>query len=136
MKFRLFIKVITVLSFILLISSFLLYRTGKLNSWLINNEPIIQTSHNGGKVYVIRTTNYDTIIPSRLSSSKSLVLTDNDPLTINKRKREYLFYAISFRSEIFQDSLRKMATPLPKLFQFKLDSIKFNNKDINWFYLK
>ncbi|MFZ1370501.1 MAG: hypothetical protein WAR78_08960 [Ferruginibacter sp.] len=127
-----FIKGITLLSFMILISIFLLYRTGSFNSILFNTDPTIQTSPNGGKIPAGKNT--DTDKPLSMSSSKSLVLTDNNPLHINKRKRDYLYYAIALRSEIFQDSLRKLAKPLPMLFQEKLDSIKL--KDTNLFYFK
>jgi hypothetical protein len=132
MKPAVFIKGLTLFSFILLISTFLLYRAGKFNAYLFDEEPVIQISHNGGKILTTRITGYDSIKQTRLSSSKSLVLTDNDPISINKRKREYLTYMLIYRSEYFQDSLRKLAKPLPGTFLLKADSIRFDRKT-NWF---
>jgi hypothetical protein len=73
-------KGLTLLSFVTLISAFLLYRVGWFDRYLQNNNSAIQTSHNGG---TINTPQNDTLKPIKdttqkllLSSSKSVVLTD------------------------------------------------------------
>lgn len=172
MKKNAIIKAFTLLSFLVLISFFLLYRMGKFDTYFIDEEPTIQTSPNGGKITTSttnydstkrtrlsssksiilterdrpltntgkgatittpRTTNPDSTYQARMSSSKSLVLIDNDPFIINQKKREYLSYMLTYRFTYFQDSLRRVAKPLPKSLQIQLDSIKFNYKNINWF---
>lgn len=158
MKHSLFIKGITLTCFIALIGTFLIYRSGRFNSFFSADETLIQSSHNGGiittsgavifdstktarlsssksmvitdnKLFTAPTRSSLRDVSPRMSSSKSLVITDNDPLLIDKRKRDYLYYAISLRSELFQDSLRRSANALPAWLQFKLDSIRLNSKN-------
>jgi hypothetical protein len=79
------IKAFTLLSFLFLIGIFLLYRVGKFDTYLFTEEPVIQSSHNGGKITTL-TINSDSTRLTRLSSSKSMIITDrNRPLTPSAR---------------------------------------------------
>jgi hypothetical protein len=154
-------KALALISFTTLIVLFLLYQTGTFNSYLVPIEHSVQTSPNGGKIPIqadstkperfsssksiivtdknptrSRSSQSGSVLDSkeRMSSSKSLVLIDNDPISIERRKREYLAYAIRYRSMLFQDSLGKTSMPLPPWFYNKLDSITF--KRINWFRIR
>ncbi|MEO6254900.1 MAG: hypothetical protein ABIO79_16435 [Ferruginibacter sp.] len=79
MKYRVLIKGITLVSFVALISLFLLYRMGKFNSYFVEEEPAFQTSHNGGKI-VSTTPESDSAWQLRLASSKSMVLIERSAI--------------------------------------------------------
>jgi hypothetical protein len=84
---------ITLLGFVFLLTSFLLYRMGKFDVFINNNLSPVQTSPNGG---AINTTTADTSKPQkdsaerlRLSSSKSVVLIEKKPLQVDSTKKKY-----------------------------------------------
>ena len=89
-----FIKGLTLLSFLSLISIFILYRMDKLNGFFKSEASPIQTSPNGGAV---NTAKADTMKPStidslrrlRMSSSKSILIFDKKPNLFDTIKRKY-----------------------------------------------
>ncbi len=79
MKHSKFIKAITLLSFVFFITLFLLYRTGKFDAFLSNEESPLQTFNDN----ISHSSKIDTLIPKKDSSqrlmfpsSKSIVLSD------------------------------------------------------------
>ena len=84
MKYPLLIKALTLLSFTFLISIFLLYREGRFNKYLQNEDSPMQTSHNGGTIASAKSDSSkdkkDSMQLVLLSSSKSMILIDKKPL--------------------------------------------------------
>ncbi|MBK6380798.1 MAG: hypothetical protein IPF72_14360 [Chitinophagaceae bacterium] len=70
MKHSQFIKGITLTCFVALIGSFLVYRSGRFNSFFSADETLVQSSHNGGKITTSGTVISDSTKTARLSSSK------------------------------------------------------------------
>lgn len=74
-----FIKGLTLFSFVFLIGVFLIYRAGKFDTYLEINNSTLQTSHNGGAITSSKTDSLkskkDSTQKLRLSSSKSVVIT-------------------------------------------------------------
>ena len=79
MKQSIFIKGLTLFSFVFLIGVFLIYRAGKFDTYLEINNSTLQTSHNGGTIMSSKTDSLkskkDSTQKLRLSSSKSMVIT-------------------------------------------------------------
>ena len=94
MNYSPFIKSLALLSFVSLISIFILYRIDKLDALFKSEASPIQTSSNGGVVNIAKA---DTLKPStidslrslRMSSSKSIVLFDKKPTLFDTIKRKY-----------------------------------------------
>lgn len=93
MKPGTFIKRITLFGFVFLITVFLLYRIGRFNVFVNANSSPVQTSPNGAAINPAKA---DTIKPIkdsseklRLSSSKSIVLTEKKPAYVDSIKNKY-----------------------------------------------
>ena len=75
------IKILTLSSFLLFITTFILYRSGQLDAWFESEALAIQTSHNGGSIAdnaidTTKPTAPDTTKRLLMSSSKSIVLAE------------------------------------------------------------
>ena len=93
MNSRFFFKGLTLFGFVFLLTSFLLYRTGKFDSIINNSLSPLQTSPNGA---AINAANADTLKPKndtleklRLSSSKSIVLIEKKSTYFDSIKNKY-----------------------------------------------
>ncbi len=87
MKHNLIIKGITLTCFITLIGIFLIYRSGRFNSFFSTDETPIQSSHNGGKITITRTTGYDSAQYAKISSSKSFMMNKNASIITNEKNK-------------------------------------------------
>ena len=116
MKKSPWIKALTLSSFLLFITAFVLYRSGKLDTWFDKEEPSIQTSHNGGSIADNTMDTTKPVVPDTtprlmMSSSKSMVLTDKskrykDTIGLKKKvdsiKRETILMSSSKSGIIFK----------------------------------
>lgn len=76
-----FIKTVTLLSFLSLISVFIIYKGGYLDNFFDEEGSMLQTSTNGGNLSqnntIASTNDHAQKAETRLSSSKSIVITNN-----------------------------------------------------------
>lgn len=134
MKKATWIKALTLSSFLLFITTFVLYRSGKLDTWFDKEEPSIQTSPNGGTIADNTIDTAKPVVPDTtrrlmMPSSKSIVLTDKakrnkDTIGLKKRidsiRRETILMSSSKSGIIFKplsvktDSVKTDTTRLHK----------------------
>lgn len=139
-----FIKAFILLSFISLITLFLLYRTGKFDKYVLNERSELQSSPNGGfipsnKKDTTKSKNYfaDKL---RLSSSKFIILSDKTPSFLDSAKKRIKLPYIQPPNEQMMSSSKSaiIFTPITfkplKSIRFLIDSLNNDttkNKKIN-----
>lgn len=132
MKQSKFIKGLTLLSFAFCITTFILYRVGQYDEYLISGKSPFQTSHNGGTITTSQNDSLkirkDSIQKLMLSSSKVLILTDKkfpffDTVKWKKNKVD------KFKSkniEMLSSSKSAIIFKPKENFKLNLDSIKLD----------
>ena len=88
-----FFKGLTLLGFVLLLTTFLLYRTGNFDVIIKNGLSPLQTSPNGAAINAAKADTLkpknDTLEKLRLSSSKSIILIEKKPTYFDSIKNKY-----------------------------------------------
>jgi len=129
-----FIKALTLFSFISFLTAFLLYRTGYFDPYTTVEDPALQTSHNGGTITpakpdsLVTMYKLDSAQMLRLSSSKSIVLVDKNPIifpTIKQPKK-----SVYTEKPIMWSGSKSGIIFTPPRVQLKIDSIKFDLEKI------
>ena len=122
-------KALTLFSSLSLVALFLLYRVGTFDNLSLINHTSLQTSHNGGNINpsAIDTTKYkkDGTKPLMLSSSKSLILTEEKPAFVNSPKKKTFTYKYpKSETEILSSSKSLIIFKPQKSFEPRVDSFK------------
>jgi hypothetical protein len=129
------IKSLTLLSFMFLITTFLLYRMGKFDTYLPGSQTDLQSSPNGGTV---NSQKKDSVIIKAdsaqlqiLSSSKSMIVTNRKYVFFDTAKNKSKFKPVPVRSPVIMSSSKSgHIFPTPIIYH-KPDTIKFDIKKIS-----
>ncbi len=128
-------KSFALLSFLFLITTFLLYRMGKFDIYLPASQTDLQPSHNGGKVNYKKKDSVilkvDSAQMQLLSSSKSMVVTDRKFIFFDTVKNKSKFKPIPVKSPVFMSSSKSGHIIPASTIYFNPDSIKYDKKKIS-----
>ncbi len=129
------IKSFTLLSFLFLITIFLLYRMGKFDTYLPGSQADLQSSPNGGTVNYSKKDSVILKVDSAqmqiLSSSKSMVVTDRKYVFFDTGKNKSKFKPVPVKSPVLMSSSKSgHIFPAPTIY-LKPDTIKFDIKKIS-----
>ena len=107
------IKSFTLLSFLFLITIFLLYRMGKFDTYLSGSQTDLQSSPNGGTVNYSKKDSVILKVDSAqmqiLSSSKSMVVTDRKYIFFDTAKNKSKFKPVPVKSPVLMSSSKSGA---------------------------
>jgi hypothetical protein len=124
-----FIKGLTLLSSLSLVTLFLLFRIGAFDKPSFSNQNSFQTSHNGGNINPLSIdtikSKKDSIKPLMFSSSKVLILTDKKPTFLDSLKKKPTRYKYpKIETEILSSSKSAIIFKPQQTFKLNLDSFK------------
>ena len=129
------IKSFTLLSFLFLITIFLLYRMGKFDTYLPGSQADLQSSPNGGTVNSSKKDSailkVDSAQMQILSSSKSMVVTDRKYIFFDTAKNKSKFKSVPVKSPVFMSSSKSGHIFPAATIYLKPDTIKFDIKKIS-----
>jgi hypothetical protein len=134
MKKSKLIQAFTLFSFIFFIIAFLLYRTGKFDRYFSNEKYQYQTSPNGGNVNSVKTDSLSSLKDyrtkrTRLSSSKTVILTDDRLLLSDSIRKITLADSVKRKNEVIMMSSSKSG-PVFKPVKSEPAAIKFDPRKL------